>query len=68
MLMLMDLQLTRLQEENNSLVGKHSKRSQEMQDEAIDLPNTVEVLTSVSFVRVLLYQHFVFICLRLHYA
>jgi len=38
------LQLTRLQDENNSLVGKHSKHSQEMQDEAIDLPSTVEVV------------------------
>jgi len=38
--------LTRLQEENNVLVGKHAKRSQEMQDEAIDLPNTVEVSVS----------------------
>jgi len=44
------VQLKRLQDENNSLVGKHSKRSQEMQDEAIDLPNTVEVVTSSSLV------------------
>ena len=36
-------QLTRLQEENDSLVGKHSKHSQQLQDEHIDLPNTVEV-------------------------
>ena len=37
------VQLTRLQDENHSLVGKHSKHSQELQDKAIDLPNTTEV-------------------------
>lgn len=36
-------QLTRLQDENESLIGKYSKNAQELQDEAIDLPNTVEV-------------------------
>lgn len=38
------LTLTKLQEENDSLVGKHSKHSQELQEESIDLPNTLEEL------------------------
>jgi len=50
-------QLRRLQDENNSLVGKHSKRSQEMQDEAIDLPNTVEVVSVCCSTCVFCYQH-----------
>ena len=36
-------QLTRLQIENDSLVGKHSKLAQEMQDENINLPDNMEV-------------------------
>jgi len=39
------VQLIRLQDENNSLIGKHARHSQEMQDETIDLPNTVEVVS-----------------------
>ena len=38
------LQLTKLQEENDSLVGIHSRTSQQMQEESINLPNTVEEL------------------------
>lgn len=38
------LQLTKLQEENDSLVGKHSKHAQQLQEENIDLPNDVEEL------------------------
>ncbi|KAK2172041.1 hypothetical protein NP493_998g00053 [Ridgeia piscesae] len=34
--------LTRLQEENDTLVGKHSVHSQLMQEESIDLPNKIE--------------------------
>ena len=45
------LQLTRLQDENYSLVGKHAKHSQEMQDETIDLPNTTEVIFRLFFYR-----------------
>lgn len=36
-------QLNRLQEENDSLVGKHSKHSQQLQEESINLPNNLEV-------------------------
>ncbi|KAI0216904.1 Rab GTPase-binding effector protein 1 [Lamellibrachia satsuma] len=35
-------ELTRLQEENDTLVGKHSVHSQLMQEESIDLPNKIE--------------------------
>ena len=38
------LQLIRLQEENDSLVNKHSKNAQQMQNEDINLPNNLEVL------------------------
>ncbi|XP_074642216.1 rab GTPase-binding effector protein 1-like [Tubulanus polymorphus] len=35
-------ELTRLQEENDSLIGRHSKNAQAMQTENIDLPNNLE--------------------------
>ena len=35
-------ELERLQQENDLLVGKHSKHSQEMQNEIINLPDTME--------------------------
>lgn len=34
----------RLQKENENLVGKHSKHSQQLQSESINMPNTVEEL------------------------
>lgn len=34
----------RLQMENKNLVGKHSKHSQQLQSESINMPNTVEEL------------------------
>ncbi|XP_011860539.1 PREDICTED: rab GTPase-binding effector protein 1 isoform X1 [Vollenhovia emeryi] len=36
--------LTALQMENENLVGKHSKHSQQLQSESINMPNTVEEL------------------------
>ncbi|XP_014482880.1 PREDICTED: LOW QUALITY PROTEIN: rab GTPase-binding effector protein 1 [Dinoponera quadriceps] len=36
--------LTVLQKENENLVGKHSKHSQQLQSESINMPNTVEEL------------------------
>ncbi|XP_076036235.1 rab GTPase-binding effector protein 1-like isoform X3 [Oratosquilla oratoria] len=39
---LVQKELTRLQKENDSLMGKHSKHSQEMQNEIINLPNNME--------------------------
>ncbi|XP_064619716.1 rab GTPase-binding effector protein 1-like isoform X2 [Lineus longissimus] len=39
--------LTRLQEENDSLIGLHSKHSQAMQAENIDLPNNLEEMQLV---------------------
>ncbi|XP_020292300.1 rab GTPase-binding effector protein 1 isoform X2 [Pseudomyrmex gracilis] len=36
--------LTALQKENETLVGKHSKHSQQLQSESINMPNTVEEL------------------------
>lgn len=36
--------LTALQKENENLVGKHSKHSQQLQSESINMPNTVEEL------------------------
>ncbi|RLU22736.1 hypothetical protein DMN91_005014 [Ooceraea biroi] len=36
--------LTMLQKENENLVGKHSKHSQQLQSESINMPNTVEEL------------------------
>ena len=36
-------QLTKLQEENDSLIGKHSKNAQQLQNEDINLPNNLEV-------------------------
>ncbi|KAK3084568.1 hypothetical protein FSP39_015613 [Pinctada imbricata] len=36
--------LTKLQEENDSLVGKHSKNAQQLQNEDINLPNNMEML------------------------
>jgi len=41
--MFFNLQLSHLQEENDSLVGKHSKHSQQLQEESINLPNNLEV-------------------------
>ncbi|KAB7494077.1 Rab GTPase-binding effector protein 1 [Armadillidium nasatum] len=35
-------ELTRLQRENDNLVGKHSQHSQELQNEIINLPDTME--------------------------
>ena len=35
------LKLTKLQEENDALVGKHSKHAQQMQEDNIDLPTIV---------------------------
>ncbi|KAK2142195.1 hypothetical protein LSH36_986g00042 [Paralvinella palmiformis] len=35
-------ELSHLQEENDSLVGKHSKHSQQLQEESINLPNNLE--------------------------
>ncbi|XP_063225458.1 rab GTPase-binding effector protein 1 isoform X2 [Bacillus rossius redtenbacheri] len=37
-------QLTRLQKENDNLIGKHSMNSEELQDQEINFPNTVEEL------------------------
>ncbi|RXG73168.1 Rab GTPase-binding effector protein 1 [Armadillidium vulgare] len=37
-------ELTRLQRENDNLVGKHSQHSQELQNEIINLPDTMEIL------------------------
>ena len=34
--------MTRLQRENDSLVGKHSQHSQELQSEIINLPDNME--------------------------
>lgn len=34
----------RLQKENENLVGKHSKHSQQLQSESINMPNNVEEL------------------------
>ena len=42
------LQLVRLQEENDSLVNKHSKNAQQMQNEDINLPNNLEVPETMS--------------------
>lgn len=36
------LQLKQLQTENENLMGIHSKHSQEMQEECIDLPNNLD--------------------------
>ena len=44
--MLCICQLMRLQEENDTLIGKHSTHSQLMQEESIDLPNNIEVCLS----------------------
>lgn len=38
------LHIYRLQKENENLVGKHSKHSQQLQSESINMPNTVEEL------------------------
>ena len=38
-------QLSRLQKENDSLVGKHSKYAQQLQNEDINLPDKMEVST-----------------------
>ena len=38
-------QLLKLEEENDNLVGKHSKHSQQMQEETINLPDNMEVWT-----------------------
>jgi hypothetical protein len=46
-----------LQDENESLIGKHSMHAQEMQDEAIDLPNTVEVSKLFIFTDFLYFKH-----------
>ncbi|XP_018329712.1 rab GTPase-binding effector protein 1 isoform X2 [Agrilus planipennis] len=40
-------ELTRLQKENESLAGKYTAHSQELQSEIINLPNTVEELQEV---------------------
>lgn len=40
-------QLNRLQTENDSLVNKHSKYSEQLQEETINLPNTVEVSVDI---------------------
>ena len=37
------LQLTRLQKENDSLIGKHSKYAEQLQNEDINLPSSMEV-------------------------
>ena len=37
------VQLTKLQDENDKLVGKHSKTAQQLQNEDINLPNNLEV-------------------------
>lgn len=39
----LSLQLIKLQEENDSLVDKHSKTAQQLQNEDINLPNNLEV-------------------------
>ena len=36
-------ELNRLQSENDSLVEKHARKAQEMQEEVINLPNNLEV-------------------------
>ena len=36
-------ELTRLQEENDSLQGKHSKHAEQLQNEDINLPNNLDV-------------------------
>ena len=41
-------QLVRLQEENDSLVNKHSKNAQQMQNEDINLPNNLEVISNIA--------------------
>lgn len=38
------MNLCRLQKENENLVGKHSKHSQQLQSESINMPNNVEEL------------------------
>ena len=40
------VQLTKLQDENDNLVGKHSKTAQQLQNEDINLPNNLEVCLS----------------------
>ena len=45
-------QLTRLQKENDSLIGKHSKYAEQLQNEDINLPNNMEVCHVVTLARV----------------
>ena len=43
------VQLTKLQDENDNLVGKHSKTAQQLQNEDINLPNNLEVSLLILF-------------------
>lgn len=39
------LQVTKIQDENDSLQGKHSKYAEQLQNEDINLPNNLDVRT-----------------------
>lgn len=43
-------ELRRLQHDNDTLVGKYSEGSRQMQNETIDLPNNMEVIYITTFI------------------